>query len=142
MMLDCAASGTPTFVVEYPERLNLRRRLRRDLYRVIRAIVDRSSTWGLARVGAWLDRAQERLHAGGILRYPRDLRQLNASIFDMALAKRIIDFDPARLPVRAQVANDRTIFVMVGLGPTIHEFRWAATHRRKQTRGWSRQARP
>lgn len=106
MMLDCAASGTPTFVVEYPERLNLRRRLRRDLYRLIRNVVEACRAWGLAHLGAWLDRAQEKLHAGGILRYPRDLRQLNASIFDMALAKRIIDFDPARLPARAQIAND------------------------------------
>ena len=106
MVLDCAASGTPTFVVEYPERLNLRRRLRRDLYRAIRNVVEGCRSWGLAHVGAWLDRAQEHLHANGILRYPRDLRQLNASIFDMALAKRIIDFDPARLPVRAQIAND------------------------------------
>jgi uncharacterized protein len=106
MMLDCAASGTPTYVVEYPERLNLRRRLRRDLYRVIRNAVDACRSWGMGRLGRWLDRAQEKLHAGGILRYPRDLRQLNASIFDMALAKRIIDFDPTRLPARAQIAND------------------------------------
>jgi mitochondrial fission protein ELM1 len=108
MMLDCAASGTPTFVVEYPERLNLRRRLRRDLYRTFRAMVDGSKSRGLGRFGHWLDRAQEMLHAKGILRYPRDLRQLNASIFDMALARRIIDFDPARLPARAQIANDLT----------------------------------
>lgn len=108
MMLDCAASGTPTFVVEYPERLNLRLRLRRDLYRTIRAIVEGSKFWGLGRVGHWLDRAQEALHARGLLRYPRDLRQLHASIFDMALARRIVDFDPARLPARAQVANDLT----------------------------------
>jgi mitochondrial fission protein ELM1 len=106
MMLDCAASGTPTFVVEYPERLNLRRRLRRDLYRLIRAIVAGCRSWGLDSAGRWLDRAQEALHAGGLLRYPRDLRQLNASIFDMALAKRIIDFDPTRLPPRAGIAND------------------------------------
>jgi uncharacterized protein len=106
MVLDCAASGTPTFVVEYPERLNLRRRLRRDLYRTIRNAVEGCRTWRLRSVGHWLDRAQEQLHAAGILRYPRDLRQLNASIFDMALAKRIVDFDPAKLPARAQVAND------------------------------------
>ncbi len=108
MVLDCAASGTPTFVVEYPERLNLRRRLRRELYRTIRGAVESCRAWGLGRVGRWLDRAQEGLHAGGILRYPRDLRQLNASIFDMALAKRIIDFDPARLPARSRIANDLT----------------------------------
>jgi mitochondrial fission protein ELM1 len=106
MMLDCAASGTPTFMVEYPERLNLRRRLRRDLYRTIRNAIESCRSWGLGRVGRWLDRAQEALHAKGLLRYPRDLRQLNASIFDMALAKRIVDFDPARLPVRTQIAND------------------------------------
>lgn len=108
MVLDCCQSGTPTFVVEYPERLDLRRRVRRDLYRFIRAAVERCQSKGLRRVGEWLDRAQEGLHASGILRYPRDLRQLHASIFDMALAKRIVDFDPAKLPARSKVANDLT----------------------------------
>jgi hypothetical protein len=108
MVLDCATSGTPTFVVEYPERPDLRRRVRRDLYRVIRAAVERCRSRGLGRIGAWLDRAQEGLHASGILRYPRDLRQLHASIFDMALARRIVDFDPARLPARSRIANDLT----------------------------------
>ena len=32
--------------------------------------------------------------------------------------------------------------VMVGLGPTIHEFRWAPSRCGRQTRGWSCQARP
>lgn len=106
MVLDCATSGTPTFVVEYPERPDLRRRLRRDLYRAIRGVVERSRALGFSRLGAWFDRAQERLHAAGILRYPRDLRRLHAAIFDMSLARRIVDFDPARLPARAQIAND------------------------------------
>jgi mitochondrial fission protein ELM1 len=106
MVLDCAQSGTPTYIVEYPERLDLRRRLRRDLYKFIRASVARCGGWGLRRAARLLDRTQEGLHAAGILRYPRDLTQLHASIFDMDLAKRIIDFDPARLPARAKVAND------------------------------------
>jgi len=108
MVLDCCNSGTPTFVVEYPERLDLRRRVRRDLYQFIRAAVERCKSSGLGRVGNLLDRAQEGLHASGILRYPRDLRQLHASIFDMALARRIVDFDPAKLPARSQIANDLT----------------------------------
>lgn len=106
MVLDCAQSGTPTYVVEYPERLDLRRKLRRDLYKVFRAAVARCGGWGLRRAARLLDRTQEGLHAAGILRYPRDLTQLHASIFDLDLAKRIIDFDPARLPPRAKVAND------------------------------------
>ena len=108
MVLDCCQSGTPTFVIEYPERLDLRRRVRRDLYRFIRSAVERCRLTGLGRVGNLLDRAQEGLHASGILRYPRDLRQLHASIFDMALARRIVDFDPARLPARSKIANDFT----------------------------------
>lgn len=108
MVLDCAQSGTPTYVVEYPERLDLRRRLRRNLYQAFRSAVERCRGWGLRRVAEWLDRVQENLHANGILRYPRDLRRLHASIFDMELARRMIDFDPARLPARSRIANDLT----------------------------------
>lgn len=106
MVLDCARSGTPTYVVEYPERLDLRRRLRRDLYRIIRASVARCGTWGLAGVARLLDRGQEALHAAGILRYPRDLTRLHAAIFEMGLARRVIDFDPAQLRLPANAAND------------------------------------
>ncbi len=106
MVLDACQSGTPTYVVEYPARMDLRRRLRRELYQAIRKAVSRFRTWGLGRAAQWLDRAQERLHAAGLLRYPRDLTRLHASIFDLNPARRMIEFDPARLPARAKVAND------------------------------------
>lgn len=106
MVLDACQSGTPTYVVEYPARMDLRRRLRRGLYQAIRAAVSRFRRWGLGGAAHWLDRAQEGLHAADLLRYPRDLTRLHASIFDLNLARRMMEFDPARLPARAQVAND------------------------------------
>ncbi len=39
-------------------------------------------------------------------------------------------------------ATPLPLTVMVGLGPTIHEFRWASRRGGRQTRGWSCQARP
>lgn len=108
MVVECCQSGTPTYIIEYPDRLDLRHRMRRDLYRFIRQAVECCSVLGFAGAGDWLDRAQERLHARGILRYPRDLRRLHASIFGLDLARRAVDFDPARPPPRSQVANDFT----------------------------------
>ena len=105
MILDGAGSGTPTYVIEFPEQIDLRRRLRRGLFRYIRAAFDGLHTWGLRHVGDRLDRAQEWLHARGILRYPRDLRRIHASIYKMGLARPAIFFDPSMLPAR-KAAND------------------------------------
>lgn len=107
MILDCCNSGTPTYVIEYPERLDLRRRWRRDLYRHIRRTVEAFHHWGLGRAGDRLDSAQEWLHAHGILRYPRDLRQMHASVYEMDLARPVDSFDPEVLPAR-RIANDLT----------------------------------
>ena len=107
MILDGAGSGTPTYVIEFPEQIDLRRRLRRGLFRYIRAAFDGLHTWGLRHVGDRLDRAQEWLHARGILRYPRDLRRIHASVYKMGLARPAIFFDPSMPPAR-KAANDLT----------------------------------
>ena len=52
---------------------------------------------------------------------------------------------PARGEVKLGARTSRLSLshpVMVGLGPTIHEFRWAKSRYGRQTRGWSGQARP
>jgi mitochondrial fission protein ELM1 len=106
MILDCCASGTPTYVIEYPERLDFRARLRRGMFRHLRGVIDRFHDWGLRKAGDRLDRAQEWLHAQRILRYPRDLRQIHASVYGMGLAHRLSEFDPATLPQSRRPAND------------------------------------
>jgi hypothetical protein len=107
MILDGCASGAPTYVIEYPEQLDLRRRWRRQLFRHIRGAVEGFRGRGLVRAGDRLDTAQEWLHAQGILRYPRDLRQIHSSVYEMGLARPADSFDPAALPAR-KVANDLT----------------------------------
>jgi hypothetical protein len=105
MILDCCGSGTPTYVIEYPERLDLRRRWRRDLFRRIRRLIDLCHRWGFGRAGDKIDRTQDWLHEKGILRYPRDMRLFHAAVYDMGLARSSDDFDPAVLPSR-RIAND------------------------------------
>lgn len=107
MILDGCSSGTPTYVIEYPERLDLRRRLRRRMFGVIRATADRFHSHNLGLVGDGLDRAQEWLHVGGFLRYPRDLRRFHSSVYSMGLARPMAEFDPSILPQRG-IANDLT----------------------------------
>jgi hypothetical protein len=106
MILDCCASGTPTYVIEYPERLDFGPRMRRAMFRHLRAMIDLFHDWGLEKAGDCLDRAQEWLHARRILRYPRDLRQIHASVYGMGLAHPLSEFDPATLPESRRSAED------------------------------------
>lgn len=106
MILDCCASGTPTYVIEYPERVDFRARLRRGMFRHLRGVIDRLHDWGLQKAGDRLDQAQEWLHARRILRYPRDLRQIHASVYEMGLAHPLSEFNPATLPESRRPAND------------------------------------
>jgi uncharacterized protein len=103
MILDGCGSGTPTYIIELPERLDLRRRCRRTAYRLIRRIASTLHDIGLDRVGGKIDRFQDWLHVKRILRYPRDLRRLHAEVYAMGLAQPATDFDPAVLPARRSI---------------------------------------
>lgn len=104
MILDGCASGTPTYVIEYPERLDIVRRWRRRAFRLVQGLIARCRR-GLPRTGDRLGRLQDWLHARGVLRYPRDMRLFHASVYSLGLARPLTDFDPAVLPER-RVAND------------------------------------
>jgi mitochondrial fission protein ELM1 len=74
MIRDACHCGAPTYLIELPERLDVRRFWRRGLYSLIcnAALLLRNS--GLRRMAEAVDRGQDWLHAERILRYPRDLR--------------------------------------------------------------------
>jgi hypothetical protein len=108
MILDGVMSGTPTYVIEYPARTDLRGRWRRGVSRFARRLIDLCYGRGLVCAGDGLDWAQEWLHAHHVLRYPRDLTLFYTSIYNLGLARRMASFDPARLPERRDIANDLT----------------------------------
>ena len=104
MILDGCASGTPTYVIQYRERLDFVRRSRRAAFRSIQRMIAQCRRV-LPRIGDRLGRLQDWLHARHILRYPRDMRLFHASVYSLGLARPVTDFDPAVLPER-RVAND------------------------------------
>lgn len=106
MILDGCASGTPTYVIEYPERFDFVRRWRRSAFRAMQWVISQCRR-GLPRTGDRLSWIQDWLHARRILRYPRDMRLFHASVYSLGLARPVTDFDPAILPER-RVANDLT----------------------------------
>jgi hypothetical protein len=108
MVLDGCGSGTPTYVIEYPDRLDLAARVRRDVFRYMRRIITQLRNWGFAKASETLDQAQEWLHARKILRYPRDLRRFHASVYKMGLAHPASAFDPAVLPEPRRPGADLT----------------------------------
>lgn len=103
MILDGCASGAPTYVIEFPERLDLRRRWRRTAYRLIQGTVAILGDWGLEHATGAINRMHDWLHGRHILRYPRDLRRLHASAYSMGLAQPAAAFDPSVLPARKTV---------------------------------------
>jgi uncharacterized protein len=108
MVLDGCGSGTPTYVIEYPDRLDLAARVRRDVFRYMRRIITQLRNWGFAKASETLDQVQEWLHARKILRYPRDLRRFHASVYKMGLAHPASAFDPAVLPEPRRPGADLT----------------------------------
>ena len=106
MIADACRSGTPTYIIEYPERYDVRRRWRRRLFHAIRSAIALCGTYECPDAGRFLDLAQEWLHNNKILRYPRDLRKLHASVYAMGLAQPMVAFRPDNLPSRRMNACD------------------------------------
>ena len=100
MILESCGSGTPTYVIESPRRLDIGRLWRRGLFRQIRRVSEHLSERGLNRASEWLDTAQDWLHARRILRYPRDLRRIQDAVYALHLARPASAFDPRALPAR------------------------------------------
>jgi uncharacterized protein len=100
MILDSCGSGTPTYVIESPNRLDLRRSWRRGLFNRLSDLSEILRERGLAHAGARLGAAQDWLHAQHILRYPRDLRRIQAAVYELGLARPASAFDPETLQTR------------------------------------------
>jgi uncharacterized protein len=107
MILDGCGSGTPTCVIESPERLDIRRLWRRGLFGRISRLSDHLRRNGLPRAADRWDAAQDWLHAHHILRYPRNLRRIQDAVYELGLAQSASAFDPTALPIRA-TARDLT----------------------------------
>lgn len=100
MILDGCGSGTPTYIIESPERIDLRRSWRRGLFngfgKIGRILLGR----GLQQASERLDTAQDWLHARHVLRYPRDLRRIQDAVYRRGLASPASSFDAASPPPR------------------------------------------
>ena len=107
MILDGCGSGTPTYVIESPNRVDLRRSWRRGLFNRLSRLSESLRERGLARAGERLNAAQDWLHAQHILRYPRDLRRIQDAVYELGLARPASAFDPEMLPIR-KAAQDLT----------------------------------
>ena len=105
MILDGCGSGTPTYVIESPNRLDLRRSWRRGLFNRLSNLSETLRERGLARAGERLNAAQDWLHARHILRYPRDLRRIQDAVSELGLARPASAFDPEMLPIRKAVQD-------------------------------------
>ena len=100
MILEACGSGTPTYVIESPRRLDLGRLWRRGLFSQISRLNEHLRQRGLLRASERLDAAQDWLHARHVLRYPRDLRRIQDAVYELGLARPASSFDPMALPTR------------------------------------------
>ncbi|GAB2179761.1 ELM1/GtrOC1 family putative glycosyltransferase [Dongia sp. agr-C8] len=105
MILDACHSGTPTYIIELPERTDFRRLWRHGFYSLMRHAARSLRDADLESIARAVDRLQEWLHAAKLLRYPRDLRRLHAAVFEMDLVRPAAAFEPSQLPARR--GNDR-----------------------------------
>ena len=106
MIADACRADTPTYIIDYPDRYDVRRRWRRHLFHAIRRAIALCGTYEWPAAGRFLDVAQEWLHNSKILRYPRDLRKLHASVYAFGLAQPMAAFRSDTLPPRRMNAYD------------------------------------
>ena len=107
MILDGCGSGTPTYVIESPRHVDLRRSWRRGLFNRLGDLSESLRQHGLMLAGERVDATQDWLHARRILRYPRDLRRIQDAVYRLNLACPASSFDAEMLPVR-EAARDLT----------------------------------
>jgi hypothetical protein len=104
MILEGCASGTPTYIVESPRRLDVARLWRRGLFSRISRLSEHLRK-RLPHAGERLSAAQDWLHARHILRYPRDLQRIQDAVYELQLAQPASSFDPMVLPTRKTAPN-------------------------------------
>ena len=107
MILDGCGSGTPTYVIESPNRVDLQRSWRRGLFNRLSRLSETMRERGLTGAGERLNAAQDWLHAQHILRYPRDLRRIQQAVYALDLARPASAFNPEMPPIR-KTAQDLT----------------------------------
>ncbi|MBA4096828.1 MAG: hypothetical protein C0484_08690 [Rhodospirillum sp.] len=107
MILDGCGSGTPTYVIESPNRVDLQRSWRRGLFNRLSRLSETMRARGLTGAGERLNAAQDWLHAQHILRYPRDLRRIQQAVYALDLARPASAFNPEMPPIR-KTAQDLT----------------------------------
>jgi mitochondrial fission protein ELM1 len=107
MILDGCGSGTPTYVIESPTRIDLRRSWRRGLFNGLGMLSETLLDRGLLRAAQRLDAAQDWLHARRVLRFPKNLRRIQDAVYELGLARPASSFDPAIPPSRS-LAPDLT----------------------------------
>jgi hypothetical protein len=105
MLLDACLSGSPTYLIELPQRMGLCRLFRRGFYSFMRNAADFLRYTDLEPMAKAIDRVQEWLHAKGVLRYPRDLRRLHAMAFELGLIRSVTEFDPSQMPARRDAGH-------------------------------------
>lgn len=105
MLLDACLSGSPTYLIELPQRMGLCRLFRRGFYSFMRNAADFLRNTDLEPMAKAIDRVQEWLHAKGVLRYPRDLRRLHAMAFELGLIRSVTEFDPSQMPARRDAGH-------------------------------------
>lgn len=105
MLLDAGLSGSPTYLIELPQRMGLCRLFRRGFYSFMRNAAGFFRNTDLEPMAKTIDRVQEWLHTKGVLRYPRDLRRLHAMAFELGLIRSVTEFDPSQMPARRDAGH-------------------------------------
>lgn len=130
MIADACLTGKPTFIIDYPDGLDLRGRIRRWVFRYFRSAVDRCERFGWRRQAYLLDHLQDWLHARGILRFPRDLRRLHERVYEVGLAKPSDTFEPSSPFPRKIVADAPRRFELHALATRCRALTYALGSRR------------
>jgi mitochondrial fission protein ELM1 len=103
MMMDALAFGTPTFVLELPERFSLRNQWERRVCNMLLGAV----SWSRQHERQWMSQRLYDVinwaHDRKIARLPKDLSKAHASLYATGLAQPLSNFDPSAIALQSRV---------------------------------------
>ena len=102
MMMDASRLGTPTFIIELPQRFSRRALWELCFHRTLMSAAAWAGRHGGTEIAHRLYLFLDWMHARRFARFPKDISRLHEALYASGLARPASEFDPSVVPARSE----------------------------------------